>query len=40
MKYDVLHLKDYYDFLGNDGKDPTLQIMLPYNSKEMGRHYN
>ena len=40
MKYDVLHLKDYFDFLGSDGKDPTLQIMLPYNSREMGRENN
>lgn len=40
MKYDVLHLKDYFEFLGNDGKDPTVQMMLPYNMKEMGRENN
>lgn len=37
MKIEILHLKDYFDFLGKDGKDPTLQIMLPFNMKEMGR---
>ncbi len=37
MKCEVLHLKDYFDFLGNDGKDPTVELYLPYNSVEMGR---
>lgn len=37
MRYETLHLKDYYDFLGMDGADPTLTMYLPYNMKEMGR---
>ncbi len=37
MVVEKLHLKDYYSFLGEDGKDPTLTLYLPYNMKEMGR---
>lgn len=37
MKHEVLHLKDYYDFLGNDGCDPTVEMYLPYNMTEMNR---
>lgn len=37
MKYDVLHLKDYYDFLGNNGCDPTVTMYLPDNLSEMNR---
>ncbi len=37
MVVEKLHLKDYYEFLGQDGKDPTLTLYLPYNMKEMGR---
>ena len=37
MKYEVLHLKDYYPFLGGDGCDPTVEIYLPYNMTEMHR---
>lgn len=37
MKYEKLHLKDYYAFLGDDGKDPVLEIYLPYNMTEMHR---
>lgn len=37
MVYEKLHLKDYYGFLGEDGKDPTLEIYLPYNMTEMNR---
>ena len=37
MKHEVLHLKDYYPFLGEDGCDPTVEIYLPYNMTEMHR---
>lgn len=37
MKYEVLHLKDYYPFLGEDGCDPTVEAYLPYNMTEMHR---
>lgn len=37
MKYEVLHLKDYYPFLGEDGCDPTVEVYLPYNMTEMHR---
>lgn len=40
MKYEVLHLKDYYPFLGEDGCDPTVEIYLPYNMTEMHRENN
>ena len=39
MKHDILHLKDEFPFLGNDNRDPTLEIYLPYNMKEMGREH-
>ncbi len=32
-----LELRDYFSFLGEDGKNPTLDIYLPYNMAEMGR---
>ena len=37
MKYEVLHLKDYYPFLGEDNCDPTVEMYLPYNMTEMHR---
>ncbi len=37
MKYEVLHLKDYYAFLGDNGCDPTVEMYLPFNMTEMGR---
>ena len=37
MKHEVFHLKDYYPFLGEDGKDPRLTTYLPYNMVEMNR---
>ena len=37
MKYEVLHLKDYYPFLGENGCDPTVEVYLPYNMTEMNR---
>ena len=37
MKHEVFHLKDYYPFLGEDGKDPRLTTYLPYNMVEMKR---
>lgn len=32
-----LELKDFFSFLGENGKNPTLDIYLPYNMVEMGR---
>lgn len=37
MIYERIALKNYYDFLGNDNKNPTLDIYLPYNMIEMNR---
>ena len=37
MKCEVLHLKDYYPFLGEDNCDPTVEMYLPFNLTEMGR---
>lgn len=37
MNHSVLHLKDYFSFLGNDGCDPTVEMYLPYNMVEMNR---
>ena len=33
-----LHLKDYYDFLGEDGKDARLTVFLQTNLTEMNRN--
>ncbi len=37
MKCEILHLKDYYPFLGEDNCDPTVEMYLPFNLTEMGR---
>ncbi len=37
MKCELLHLKDYYSFLGEDGKDPLLEINLRHNMAELKR---
>lgn len=37
MKYEVLHLKDYYPFLGDEGRDPKVEVYLPFNMTEMHR---
>lgn len=37
MKNEILHLKDYYPFLGEEERDPLLEINLRYNMKEMNR---
>ena len=37
MTYDVLHLKEQFPFLGENGADPTLTLYLPYNLREMKR---
>ncbi len=37
MIHEIIHLKDYFAFLGNDGCDPTVEIYLPYNMSEMHR---
>ena len=37
MKHERLELKNYFDFLGEEGRNPTLDIYLPYNMVEMKR---
>jgi len=37
LKYNKLNLKDYYDFLGEKGKNPQIELYLPENLSEMGR---
>lgn len=37
MKTQVLHLKDFYPFLGENGADATLTTYLPFNMDEMKR---
>lgn len=37
MKYEKLHLKDYFEFLGNNNADPTLELYLPYNLVEINQ---
>ena len=37
MRQEVLHLKEYFPFLGENGCDPTLELILPYNMTEMDR---
>lgn len=35
MKYEVIKLKDEFSFLGEEGRDPILELYLPYNMTEM-----
>ena len=37
MRYEILHLKESFPFLGENGCDPTLELILPGNMTEMGR---
>jgi len=37
MKIFDIKLKEKYEFLGDEGRNPTLTCYLPYNLKEMGR---
>ncbi len=37
MNHQVIHLKDHFPILGEDGKDPRLTTYLPYNMVEMNR---
>lgn len=37
MRSERIRLKYYYNFLGDGGKDPTLDLYLPYNMPEMNR---
>lgn len=37
MRCERLFLKDYYSFLGDNGKNPTLDLYLPFNMDEMNR---
>ena len=38
MKYEILHLKDFFPVLGENGCDATLTTYLPDNLTEMGRN--
>ena len=40
MRYEKIELKSYFDFLGDNGKNPTLELYLPDNLSEMGRQNN
>jgi acetyl esterase/lipase len=35
MKYEVIKLKDEFSFLEEEGRDPILELYLPYNMTEM-----
>ncbi len=37
MQHKVIHLKDYFPFLGNNNCDPTVEMYLPFNMDEMNR---
>lgn len=37
MVYKKLFLKDYFEFLGEDSKNPYVELYLPYNMVEMHR---
>ena len=37
MIYEKIHLKEKFAFLGEDGRDPVLEIYLPFNMPEMNR---
>lgn len=37
MQVERIYLKDCYPFLGEGGKNPIVDMYLPYNLKEMGR---
>ena len=37
MQCELFHLKDFYQFLGENGKDPIVEMYLPYNMVEMKR---
>lgn len=37
MLHELIHLKEIYPFLGENGCDPTLTTYLPYNMTEMSR---
>lgn len=37
MIYQTIQLKNYYDFLGENEANPTVQMYLPYNMHELNR---
>lgn len=39
MIHKTLELKDYFDFIGKNSENPTLDIYLPYNMTEMNRQH-
>lgn len=40
MEYFKVHLKEQYDFLGENGRDAQLELYLPLNLREMNRESN
>ena len=38
MKHEIIHLKDHFEFLGDDGRDATLTVYLPYYGMTEIRH--
>ncbi len=36
MNHLVLHLRDYYEFLGADGCDPTVELYLSHHAVSPG----
>lgn len=37
MRHEILHLKEFFPFLGENGADPFVEAYLPTNLSEMGR---
>lgn len=37
MKNEVIHLKEHFSALGENGCDPTVAVYLPYNMRELNR---
>ena len=37
MKNEVIHLKEHFSALGENGCDPTVAAYLPYNMRELNR---
>ncbi len=37
MRYEKIHLKENFAFLGDEGRDPVVELYLPFNMTEMNR---
>ncbi len=37
MRYDILHLKKHFSFLGENNRDPVLELYIPENMHELDR---